>query len=99
MAKQMIDIGLDSLEDLTFVGGDFAMPESTSRHQQELILNNYGDFKQNPTICVGAFDYMDDEHFQNLIRAISIAFSKDGMDVKSLALSSSGVINSDAYYP
>ncbi len=99
MAKQMIDIVFDSSEDLAIAGGDFAADESTAQHQRQLLLNNYGDFKQNPAICVGAFDYLDDENFQSLMRAISIQFMKDGMDVKSVVLNASGTVNSDAYYP
>ena len=99
MATQMIDIGLDVNEDAAIVAGDFIVEESTGQHQRQLILNNKGDFKQNPTICVGVPDYMDDEKFRNLIRAISVEFTKDGMDVKSVALSPGGIIKSDAYYP
>jgi hypothetical protein len=101
MAMQMIDIGLKSVaggEDLAIVAGDFSMVESTAMHQQQLILNNKGDFKQNPTICIGAFDYLDDENFQNLIRTISVEFTKDGMDVKSVGLTSNGTVKSDAFY-
>jgi hypothetical protein len=33
-----------------------------------------------------------------LIRTISVEFTRDGMDVKSVQLSPSGVIKSDAFY-
>lgn len=98
MARQMIDIGLDDNEDAAINAGDFMLLEGTPQHQRQLILNNKGDFKQNPTICVGAFDYLDDENFQALVRAISIEFSKDGMDVKRILIAANGVINSDAFY-
>ncbi len=98
MAKEMIDIGLDAGEDLSVVGGDFMCVESTAQHQRQLVLNNKGDFKQNPTICVGAFDYMNDENYQELMRAISIEFTRDRMDVQSVVLSQAGIVNSDAIY-
>lgn len=98
MAKQMMDIELDANEDITIQGGDFVIDESTAQHQRQLLLNNKGDFKQNPTICVGVVKYMDDESVSNLIRAISIEFARDGMDVQSVAMTSAGVIKSDAYY-
>ena len=98
MAKEMIDIGLDAGEDLNVVGGDFMCVESTVQHQRQLILNNKGDFKQNPTIGVGAFDYMNDENYQELMRTISIEFTRDGMDVQSVVLSQTGIVNSDATY-
>ena len=95
----MIDITLDSNEDLEIANGDFLSTESTAQHQRQLILNNKGDFKQNPSICVGAFGYFDDENFQGLVRAVSIEFSKDGMNVQQVQLSPAGIINSDAFYP
>lgn len=98
MARQMMDIGLDTNDDLSINSGDFSVIESTAQHQRQLLLNNKGDFKQNPTICVGAFEYFDDEHMQGLIRAVSIEFSKDGMDVQSIMLSPKGVVKSEAFY-
>ena len=98
MARRMIDIELDEDEDLLTGLGDITLTESTAQHQTQLLLNNKGDFKQKPTICVWAFGFMDDEHFHNLIRAASIEFARDGMDVKNIALSPSGNISSDAYY-
>lgn len=94
----MIDIGLDAGEDLSVVSGDFLCAESTAQHQRQLILNNKGDFKQNPTIGVGAFDYMNDENYQELMRAISIEFARDGMDVQSVVLSQAGIVTTDAIY-
>jgi len=98
MAKQQLDTGLDADEDLVIVFDDFTIVESTAQHQRQLIMNNKGDFKQNPTACVGALEYLDDENFRELIRAISIEFTKDGMDVVSVQLLPEGIINSDAYY-
>jgi len=98
MATEMMDISLDAGYDLVFEGGDFTIKESTPQHQQQLILNNKGDFKQNPAICVGAFNYLDDENFQELSRNISIEFTRDGMDVISIQLTPTGIINSDAFY-
>lgn len=84
MLRQLLDIALDDIEDLAIIGGDFVAGESTAQHQRQLILNNKGDFKQNPTICVGAATFIDDEGAQNLVRNISIEFLKDGMEVKDM---------------
>jgi hypothetical protein len=99
MAKQMTDITLDVTEDLTISAGDFSLKENTAQHQQQLILNNNGDFKQSPMLCVGAIDYLDDENFQELMRKISREFIQDGMDVKRVELSPEGIVKTDAYYP
>ena len=94
----MMDIDLDENEDVLIQTGDFVIGESTAQHQRQLILNNKGDFKQNPTIGVGAFEYFDDEHMRDLIRAVSVEFSKDGMDVQSIKLDANGVMKSIASY-
>lgn len=94
----MKDMVLDRTEDIAIAAGDFMIAESTAQHQRQLILNNKGDFKQNPGSCVGVFDYLDDENFAELIRAISVEFTKDGMDVVSVQLMPDGVITSDAFY-
>lgn len=99
MAREMMDIGLNDTEDIMILAGDLLMTECTGQHQRQLILNNNADFKQNPTICVGAFEYLDDENYQELLRKVSLEFTKDGMDVKSVRLDAKGLINTDAYYP
>jgi hypothetical protein len=98
MAKEMMDIGLSADEDLYLVGGDFPVEESTAQHQRQLLLNNKGDYKENPTICAGAFTYLNDEYYQGLIRAVNIEFSRDGMDVADVQLRADGIIESNSVY-
>jgi len=98
MAKQMIDMGLDDDEDLKITAGDFSAEESTAQHQQQLLLNGKGDFKENPTLCVNAFSYLDDENFQGLIRAVNIEYNRDGMEIRKVSLLPNGTISSDAVY-
>jgi hypothetical protein len=99
MAKQMTDVGLDINEDLGVDNGDFTAAESTAQHQRQLIMNNNGDFKQNPIICTGVYNFLNDENFQDLMRKIGLEFIRDGMEVKNVALTQNGIITSDAYYP
>jgi len=98
MAKQMMDIALQNNKSLIINDGDFQIIESTNEHQVQLLLNNKGDFKQSPTVCVGAVKYVDDEGPGNLINAISTEFQRDGMDVQQVALNAAGVIQASAYY-
>jgi len=98
MATQEFDIALDGDGDLLITGGDLSSVESTAAHQMSLILDAPGDYKQNPNIGVDAFNYiMDDGPPGDLIRAITMQFTQDGMNVKSVTLNN-GVINSYAYY-
>jgi hypothetical protein len=99
MAKRMMDYGVDANNDLVIgAGGDFVRAESTGQHQKQLVICNKNDYKQNPTICVGAINYIDDDAPNDLIAAISEQFSGDGMDVQRVIINSAGIIDANAYY-
>jgi hypothetical protein len=94
----MIDLALDTNEDLLLTSGDFTARESTAQHQQQLLLNGKGEFKESPTTGVGVLTYSDDEHLENVARAVSIAFTQDGMDVEGVRISKGGILESTADY-
>ena len=98
MAKRKMDIGLGNHRRLVIVNGDFVIVESTGEHQVQLLLNGKGDFKDNPTIGVGVLDYINDEDIKDLPGVVSQQYTQDGMEVKSVTMSVTGIINSDAYY-
>ncbi len=107
MAKQMMDIGMVPVlditgyqvgEDLAVAAGDFTVVESTKMHERQLIANNKGEFKENPTICVGAINYIDEAGFNRLLNATSEELARDGMDVQQVALGAGGIIETDAFY-
>lgn len=99
MPTPQIDIVLDAAGDLLFVNGDFSMAESTLQHQQLLLLNDKGDYKQNPTIDVGLTNYLDDDDgLAALSRAITMEFARDGMRVNKIQITNTN-LTTDAYYP
>lgn len=98
MARQMNDISLTESEDLDFSTGDIELAESTAQHQKQILLNYKGDFKENPTICAGAFSYIDDENRAALIRSVHVEFSRDGMNVYDVGVTGNGAITSKANY-
>ncbi len=93
----MTDYAQDA-DELVTSNGDFILTESTQQHQQDLLLCDKGDYKLNPTICVGAFSYLDDENIQDLVRAANIEFTRDGMQVNSILLAANGILNINANY-
>lgn len=97
MARQMMDIGLDDSYDLQ-TGGDFGVAESTVVHQKGLILDNKGEYKENPILCIGAFNYTDSERPQELLNEMSKQFAGDGMDVQRVAIAGNGSIQVAAFY-
>lgn len=94
----MGDIALDENDDVQIANGDFVATESTVQHQRQLLLNRKGEFKQNPEACVGALEFIDEEGLQALIRAVSIEFAKDGMDVEKIAVNPDGTLQTKATY-
>lgn len=101
MARQMMDIKLVDVSggaDLAVVNGDFAVVESKAAHNKNLIHINKGELKDAPTRCVGAFNYLDDENPSDLLNAISAELTRDGMNVKSVAMGADNVIRTDAFY-
>ena len=99
MAAKVYDIMRDAAtNELLVVNGDFVRREATAQSQRQLILNGPGDYKENPTIGVGAFDYLHDDTSE-LEGDIAQAFARDGMKVKEVILGSDGVIHSDAVFP
>lgn len=95
--KQQIDIALAN-DDTDIVNGDFYMTESTREHQRQLLLNEKGDFKENPSVCVGAFSYLMNDNMQELAAEASRQFARDGMDGITSKLLPNGQIQVDGYY-
>lgn len=93
----MKDILLNSDFDLDIVNGDLVVGESTTQHQQLLLLTNKGDWKENPLIGVGAAGFLKDEDESGLLQEIRIQFEKDGMEVNDITIDS-GEIKIDAQY-
>lgn len=81
----MDDILLNSALQLKTVDGDFVIGESTQQHQQVLLVCEKGSFKENPTLCVGARKFLENENTGELLREIRLQFAGDGMDIKTLA--------------
>lgn len=96
MRRQM-DIALTD-DDVAIVNGDFFMTESTREHQRQLLLNEKGDFKENPTVCVGAFSYLMNDSMEELAAEVSRQFARDGMDGITSKLLPNGQIQVDGYY-
>ena len=78
------DILLGDDGDLIFNDGDLSAGDSTLQHQSLLLLCNKGEFKQHPTRCVGAANYLETADGGALAREIHTDFSLDGMRVNKI---------------
>jgi hypothetical protein len=95
----MQDFLLDSDLDILFAKGDFATGESTIQNQQLLLINDKGDFKENPTACVGIELWLkDDVEVMGMQAEIKKEFERDGMNVKNIEITPEGQLSIDANY-
>lgn len=93
----MKDILLDTVQEVDVKDGDFVTGESTLQHQDLLIMTNPGEWKENPTIAVGAVGFLKDEDLISLMGKVKEQFEKDGMSVKSVSIVDENLIT-DAKY-
>jgi hypothetical protein len=96
MAKRQIDIALEDHSDVAIANGDFGAVESSAEHMYMLVANDKNDYKQNPTICVGPVNYIDDKS-NRLLAAIGTELRRDGMTVSEVS-ASAGKITVKANY-
>jgi hypothetical protein len=93
----MNDFKLNTDLDLETAGGDLVTGNATSEHQELLLLTVKGDWKENPTIAVGAGGYLKDEGADGLLGEIKKEFERDGMNVRSVEFTDEKILI-DAYY-
>lgn len=93
----MKDILLDEIGDLQITNGDLVIGTSDLQHQQLLLQTFKGEWKENPTIAVGAAGFLKDDNVQALAAEIKQEFERDGMQVKAIEVTTEK-INIDAAY-
>ncbi|NLR66926.1 hypothetical protein HGH92_21640 [Chitinophaga varians] len=94
----MKDILFNKDIDLDIANGDLVAGFSTLQHQEMLLINNKGSFKEFPTIGIDAFGYLQDNNIGDLLRELQMQFVGDGMQVKSVDINDKGELNIDAVY-
>lgn len=92
----MNDILLNSTLDAKIDNGDFVTGGSTEWHQLLLLQCSKGDFKENPTICIGAAGWLKDD-VGGLLAEVKKEFERDGMTVKKLELTNDNLITDASY--
>lgn len=93
----MKDILLDTDGDLRIENGDLVTGTSDVQNQELLLKTFKGEWKENPTIAVGAAGFLKEEDVQGLAAEIKQEFERDGMNVKGIEITTEK-INVDAGY-
>jgi hypothetical protein len=73
-------------QDLMIEDDDLSIGTSDKQHQLHLIMAEKGSIKQFPDAGVGAAMFLESEDQAGLLREISVQFTADGMDVKSVGV-------------
>jgi hypothetical protein len=82
---KVFDFKLDDSFDLVFdADGDFVETESTTQHQQLLLLTEKGEWDGAPTVGIGAINWLMDERPGDLVSEIRGQYERDGMRVGKL---------------
>lgn len=72
-------------DDLKFTSGDFEIGESDNQHQQDIIFENTGAYKQFPLVGVGIINYLNSSGAQlQLTKNIKSQLETDGYRVNSV---------------
>ena len=84
--------------DLLIQSGDFVVGESTTQHQDLLMLLNKGELRQYPKTGVGIQSFLNDDAIGGLYGEIQQQFRADGMTVNKLVIGSTGTVTIEAVY-
>jgi hypothetical protein len=78
--------------ELDFTGGDFVISDSDLQHQEDIISENIGSYKQYPTLGVGIISYLNSSGSEGVLRrSIQLNLQNDGYYVKEIRFSSTSV--------
>jgi hypothetical protein len=78
--------------ELDFTGGDFVISDSDLQHQEDIISENIGSYKQYPTLGVGLINYLNSSGSEGILRrSIQLNLQTDGYYVKEIRFSKTSV--------
>jgi hypothetical protein len=85
--------------DLAIADGDFVVTNTDAQCQEQLLRLSKGHIKQEPTVGVGIFDYIDDENPSAIVAEIRRQYQRDGMNISQLQLDANLKLAIVAEYP
>lgn len=96
----MEDILLAADGDVDFASGDL-LPADTDRatgqHKRDILMASPGDYKEAPTVGVGAVEYIQDDA-QLFLRDVRKQMQADGIAVREVAFDGRGNLIVDGSY-
>lgn len=80
----MIDLLLNTNNDLAIDANDLVIGNSNEQHKLALLLTKKGELKQFPSAGVGLAQFLKDDDIEAMISEVREQFTNDGMVVKSV---------------
>lgn len=95
----MNDLLLDETGDLLIVNGDFVIDDATYQHQDAILHNQKGEFKEHPEVGVGIENGLLDENPREVLSEIKQQFKYNGFVNVQLDIDNDGNLLIEAPYP
>lgn len=78
--------------DLDFTGGDFVISDSDLQHQEDIISESIGAYKEYPVLGVGIINYLNSSGSESILRRnIQIHLESDGYSIKEISFSKNSI--------
>lgn len=84
-------IQLNEYGDLNIANGSLVVGETLYQNQYLVLICHKGEIKHSPTLGAGLEDILNDDDFVYWKKEITNELAKDGMQVKALSISTSGI--------
>lgn len=97
----MIDILHTPDGDIDLSSGDLVWCDTeraTDQHKRDILLASPGDFKESPTVGVGAAEYLNDEAPGLFLREVRKQMQADGIRIKRVAFAADGELEIQGSY-
>ncbi|WP_346237771.1 hypothetical protein ABDK00_001675 [Niabella insulamsoli] len=95
----MIDLLLNTDNDLQIANDDVVKGISDLQHQELIIICQKGEFKESPLATVGIVNYLRGEDIPGMLHEVRTRFVNDGIAVRSISYDeSNGDLKYDASY-
>lgn len=95
----MIDLLLNTDNDLAIDNNDLSIGFSDYQHQQLILLMQKGELKESPLATVGIVNYLRESDIEGMLHEIRSCFASDGMTVSKLTYNEqTGDLDFDANY-
>lgn len=96
----MIDILLNTDNDIRIENNDVVLGKSDLQHQELLLVTHKGEFKESPVATVGIVNFLRDDDIEGMLHECTVRFTNDGMAVTKMNFDEdSNSLDYGAYYP